>query len=156
MPFYDDEYPTCSETYATLRFYHEQGSPEVVTETLQIGPTTHQTVGNLRKGGSKVRLSGWFLCSKGELESNDARRHVDWILNRVKGLENEVRALQSDGWRADIICFWLSVGHGGPILDPTQMEKLSRFELSCGFDVYFDRDNSATKADRVGGKIEEV
>ena len=93
--------------------------------------------------GREVRrpISGWFLCSKGEVESKDVRRHIDWILDRIRGLENGIESLHREGWRSDINCYWLSIGHGGPMLDPPQMTDLAKLNLTCGFDVYTN-DNS--------------
>ncbi len=140
---YDDDYPTCAETFATLRFYHADGSPETVTETLGIAPSKSQVRGTNVFSDKQVRrpISGWFLCSKGEVESKDVRRHIDWILDRIRGLESGFERLQSEGWRTDISCYWLGIGHGGPMLDPSQMADLAKLNLECGFDVY-SRDDS--------------
>ena len=132
MNSYDDNYPTCQETFATLRFYNEIESPEVITKTLGIKPTESQTT-------EERKLSGWFLSSKTNIESKDVRRHIDWILDHISGLEPKFIQLQTDGWRADINCFWVSIGYGGPMLDPSQMERLSKFKLTCGFDVYVNK-----------------
>ena len=132
MNSYDDNYPTCEETFATLRFYNGTESPEVITNTLGIKPTKSQST-------EEKKLSGWFLRSKNNVDSKDVRRHIDWILDQISELESEVIQLQTDGWHADINCYWVSIGHGGPVLDPSQMERLSKFKLTCGFDVYVNK-----------------
>ena len=53
---YDDEYPTCENTYATLRIYHEE--PEVITQTLKIEPTS------IIKKGKSVKLITLALYPK--------------------------------------------------------------------------------------------
>ena len=40
-----------------------------------------------------------------------------------------------------IDCVWRSLaGHGGPVLWPEQMKKMSRLNLECSFDIYFVND----------------
>ena len=147
MRTYDDDYPTCVETFATLRFYHGDSSPDAVTEVLKIPPSKSQVKGMNIFNGREVRrpISGWFLCSKGEIESKDVRRHIEWIIDRIRGLESRIASLHNQGWRSDINCYWLSIGHGGPMLDPPQMADLAKLHLTCGFDVY-SNDNSEQDA----------
>lgn len=149
MRTYDDDYPTCVETFATLRFYHTDSSPDAVTEALDVPPSKFQVNGMNIFNGMEVRrpISGWFLCSKGEVESKDVRRHVDWIIDQIRGSESRIESLHNQGWRSDINCYWLSIGHGGPMLDPPQMADLAKLNLTCGFDVY-SNDNSEQDADR--------
>jgi hypothetical protein len=132
MNSYDDNYPTCSETFATLRFYHESESPHVITDSLGINPSKTQSV-------PEKKISGWFLRTKDHVESKDVRRHIDWILEKLSGSEAKVIQLQKNGWRADVNCYWVSIGQGGPMLNPDQMEHLSKFKLTCGFDIYMNK-----------------
>ena len=115
MEGYDDDYPTCADTFATLRFYHEACTPDAVTEALGISPSRTQAKGQNTVNGKQVqrRVSGWFLCSRDEVQSKDIRRHIDWILDQVSELRNEFVRLNQEGWRSDISCYWLSHGHGG-------------------------------------------
>lgn len=139
MRTYDDDYPTCLETYATLRGYHAEAAPEAVTEELGIQPSRSQLKGVQLMDGRQVcrPISGWFLRSKGAVESRDARRHIDWLLDQLSGLKSRLTALENQGWRLDIHCYWVSGGQGGPMLDPSQMAELARLNLTCGFDVYW-------------------
>ena len=139
MPDYDDEYPTCDRTFATLRFYHDTEPPESVTKTLGLSPTKTQTAGDQRpRSKSVIKQSGWFLRSEDHVDSRDTRRHIDWILELLEPKSSEVQNLQADGWEGDFFCFWLGHGHGGPTLDPYQLQRLAILNLSCGFDVYHD------------------
>jgi len=88
--------------------------------------------------GYKVRVGGWFLSSKGQIESKDVRRHIDWILEQFAGSYEELRQLQAEGYRIDIFCYWLSrSGHGGPTLGPLTMRRLAEANLQLGLDIYF-------------------
>ncbi|MCB9870150.1 MAG: DUF4279 domain-containing protein [Planctomycetes bacterium] len=83
-------------------------------------------------------LHGWFLSSETHVESRDARRHLDWLLDQLEPASTPLHQLIRDGANADVSCYWLSVGgHGGPALSPSQMLRLGRLELCCWFDVYF-------------------
>ena len=125
---YDDAYETCRETYATLLIYHV--APDVVSTMLGLTPTSTVT------RGETSRIDGWFLTSRGTVDSKDARRHVDWILNMLRG--DEVAKLRSLGADARISCYWVSkYKHGGPIVSPAQAEKLGALGLDLGFDIYF-------------------
>lgn len=146
MPTHDEEYPTCIRTFATLRFYHDDASPDAVTRALGLFPTEFQKKGVQKKGENVRRgkvvhraLSGCFLRSKGEVESRDVRCHIDWILDRLDGKGAAIANLHVQGWRSDVFCFWLGIGSGGPMLDPAQMGRLSELDLPCGFDVYAEK-----------------
>lgn len=143
MRTYDDDYPTCVKTFATLRFYHKEDSPEAVTEELGISPSKSQVKGMNFVNGRKVRrlISAWFLTTKSKVESKDARKHIDWILDQVRELECEIENLHREGWRADLNVYWVSIGHGGPMLDPEQMRDLAKLNLRCGFALYSSADS---------------
>jgi len=132
------DYPTCERTYATLRIYPESLDPDEVTKRLRIEPTDWQRRGESRKLGSRPpKLHGWFLSSDGEVESRDVRLHLDWLLSRIAPQADAILALQRDGCRMDVSCYWVSAsGHGGPSVLPVQMGELARLGLELWFDVY--------------------
>lgn len=130
---YDDAYASCDKTYATLRIYTGEQSPQSVSAALGIHPTKL-----LLKDESRARLNGWLLSSEGVVESRDVRRHVDWIIEQISGVETALLELQQQPnvWM-DVFCYWLSSqGQGGPSLNPKQMECLARLNLKIGFDCY--------------------
>ncbi len=134
---YNDLYPTCEETYATLRIYPDALDPDEVTERLGVTPTKVQRVGD-KRGSYTCDLNGWFLCSNGQVHSRDSRRHIDWILDQVESCAEELENIRKSGGRADISCSWLSAsGHGGPTVSPHQSNRLAALGLDCWFDVYF-------------------
>jgi hypothetical protein len=139
---YNDDYPTCSRTYATLRIYPETLDPVELTGRLGIEPSIWQRRGELvNPNAGKPRtfeLHGWFLYSKDSVDSKDLRRHVDWLLAILTPKGEILRSLQNEGCRMDVCCLWDSKsGHGGPTLWPQQMAELARLNLKLWFDVYF-------------------
>jgi hypothetical protein len=133
---YNDGYPTCSSTYATLRIYPGSVPPDEVTTRLGLVPSSTQ-IAETRPPGVKGRPTGWFLTSKGVVESRDIRRHLDWILDQIVDKSSVIDALRGDGAHADISCYWVTAsGHGGPSLWPTQMAVLASLGLEVWFDVY--------------------
>ena len=110
---YIDDYATCAATYAALRIFTGRMEPELVTTALHVNPTKSRWEG---EGGA--RLNGWFLSSKGRIDSRDVRRHVDWLLEMVGNKRRELLSLQSQvGVWMDVFCYWRSTqGHGGPCL----------------------------------------
>jgi len=140
---YDDSYGTCERTDAKLRIYSGAMVPEEVTNRLKIKPTWTQTVGETFRNSLEreriASINGWFLSSEGMVSSLDLRRHLDWLLERLIPAKQELLELQKlSGVSMDISCIWWSAyGHGGPILWPEQMSRMSELNLECGFDLYF-------------------
>jgi hypothetical protein len=141
------DYSTCERTYATLRIYPKSLDPSDVTARLGIEPSHWQRRGESRKlGDPLVKLHGWFLTSEGAVESHDVRRHLDWLLLHLVPRTDAVLALQADGCRMDVSCYWLSAsGHGGPSVRPAQMGEFARLGLELWFDVYFQADRTANQ-----------
>ena len=134
---YDDNYPTCKKTYATLRIYHDALEPEVVSSRLVLEPSKSQRKGQTLGPNRVARLGGWFLSSQDQVNSKDVRRHIAWILDHMAGSKDEFLKLQDEGYETDLFCYWLSAsGHGGPELDPELMQRLVSLRLPIGFDVY--------------------
>ena len=79
------------------------------------------------------------LSSEGIINSLDARRHLDWLLDKIEPLSDNLIELQKreeiEMW---ITCVWWSAhGHGGPMFWPIQLQKLGKlgleFEIDCAF-----------------------
>jgi hypothetical protein len=136
---YDDKYPTCVETFAWFRVMGESLDPDTVTARLKVPPTRTQNRGALPQAGSKYpyKYSGWFLESQGWVQSLDARRHLDWLLDRLQGCEEALVQLKAEGNLVDVCVRWDSVGHGGPALSPKQMNQLGALGVTLWFDIYF-------------------
>jgi hypothetical protein len=141
---FNDDYATCAKTFARLRIYRNDLEPEKVTALLGLRPTESQKKGELWENGStqkQYKLGGWFLSSEFSSESRDVRRHLHWLLGKIKSKEKQLKKLQHEGCRMDISCYWVSVsGHGGPTLSPKIMRELSDLNIEVWFDVYFFSD----------------
>ncbi len=136
MTEYNDDYPTCSSTYATLRIYPGDVPLDDITSRLNVTPTSTQAAEERPPGATNLP-AGWFLDSKGNVESRDIRRHLDWILDQIADKSDAFDALRDAGVQADISCYWATAsGHGGPSLWPAQMVILGSLGLEIWFDVY--------------------
>lgn len=137
---YDDNYPTCIETYATLRVFGEAVELDDVSRMLASTPTRTQRKGQPLREGAKTsaKLSGWFLETRAVIQSKDSRRHLDSLLDILKPKVLEIQEMQARGMEIDICCFWLSVGQGGPTIGPEQSKVLGALGIEVWFDIYFD------------------
>ena len=136
---YDDDYATCVKTFAWLRVMSEGLEPDDVTAILGLTPSRVQRRGELPRPTAKRPLEkgGWFLESVDHVESRDARRHLDWLLERLRDKADAIAQLKAQGNLVDLCIRWDSVGHGGPTLDPRQMTELGALDVELWFDVYF-------------------
>ena len=138
MTMYDDKYESCEETYATLRIFPKEISPEEVTNRLSLSPTSVQRKGEVRKSGYVVKLDGWFLESENAVQSKDVQRHIVWIVNQILPKKDALLELQGTGCDMNIFCYWSSAGgQGGPTLSPSTMRNLADLRLEVSFDCYF-------------------
>jgi hypothetical protein len=146
---YDDDYGTCKGTYASLLIYPVRTDPEAITGRLGIEPSYWQRKGDPMSDGRRrppevAEIDLWSLSTRGRLESRDSRRHVDWLLDQVDGKAMVLRALQEEGARMGVSCYWLSrSGQGGPTISPGQMRRLGALNIELWFDVYFAGDEAA-------------
>lgn len=130
---YNDTYETCYETFATLSIYTKETLPEIVTTLLEITPSKIIVKGQTRKNC----VNAWFLYSEKNVDSKDLRRHIDWLLEKIYPKKGLINILIEKGFRVEISCFWSSnQGHGGPILWPTQLQKIADLNLELNFDFY--------------------
>lgn len=53
------------------------------------------------------------------------------------GKSTVLAELMAEGNTVDVCCKWDSVGQGGPLLSPPQLEGLAELGLDFWFDVYF-------------------
>ncbi len=137
LTMYDDDYPACKATYATLRIYNDELEPDVVSKRLALTPSESQKRGQPLGPNRVAPLGGWFLSSQDKVISKDVRRHVAWLLDQMVGREDQFLKLQDEGYETDIFCYWLSAsGHGGPQIDPALMQRLVSLRLVISFDVY--------------------
>jgi hypothetical protein len=140
---YDDTYSTCSETFVSLRVLPGELGVPSVSSALGLEPTqaqVHRPRAESQSGRATAAVpAGWFLSSKGLVESKDVRRHLDWLLDQLIPKAEALQRLRSRGAIIDVSCYWVSAhGHGGPALSAAQSAKLATLELDLWFDVYCD------------------
>lgn len=149
---YRDDYPTCAKTYATLIIAHEDLDPALVTGELLIEPSRAWRRGEPRNPRSSrpaiARIGEWRLSTQDRLQSQDVRRHVDWILDQVEPQTEALQGLQAQGYTTEIACYWLSAsGHGGPTLSPGTLSRLGGLGLTIWFDFYYLPDEEVKGGD---------
>ncbi|MBI1384181.1 MAG: DUF4279 domain-containing protein [Rhizobiales bacterium] len=134
---YDDAYPTCRETFATFRVItcaHDRAR----IDASMAGITATKVVERTSTGHL-----AWLCRTRGQVDSRDVRRHVDWLLDLVEPRSAALANLAGEGAEIDIFCYWLSAsGHGGPTLSPAQLRRLAALGIEIAFDVYFDDEPS--------------
>lgn len=140
---YNDRYPTCERTYAALLVYPEVLNPTAISERLRLVPTQLSVKGvDEATPSGRVRpapKSLWALSSEGQVDSLDLRRHLDWLIEKLMPVKQQVLELQLvPGTRMNINCIWWSAhGTGGPALWPEQMAAIAELGLECAFDISF-------------------
>lgn len=134
---FDDEYPTCEETYATLRVFSDQLNPDEIAQLLGLEATDSFARGQPFGPGRVRRNSGWFLSTRNRVVSRDSRRHLAWLLDSLRLKAAPLKKLRETGAEIDISCYYLSSGQGGPTMSAVQMAELGSLGLDLWWDVYF-------------------
>ena len=80
---------------AVLLIYSAERSVGEITDFLGIKPTPRRG-GRLRTDSMRRPLppTGWFLSSKGEVDSGDVVDHLDWLIRRLANVETRLLELQ--------------------------------------------------------------
>ncbi|MDB6056127.1 MAG: hypothetical protein JWN25_3650 [Verrucomicrobiales bacterium] len=140
---YNDSYPTCLETYSTLRIFSDHIQPDEIGGLLNIQPTSSFIKGEPHSKGNRLfrKANGWFYTTKKLSTSRDTRRHLDLLLELLKGKLGAVKQLQAKGCKMDIMAYYVSTGQGGPCLMPQQMLQLGKLGIGIGWDVYFRKES---------------
>ena len=144
---YNDAYETCERVAVQLLIYPGDLHPDRITKWLQVAPSQTQILGqqiaNSLGRTRTVGLNGWFLSSENEVQSMDLRRHLDWLVERLRGCHESLERLQAEpGVKMGVKCIWWSAhGQGGPTLWPEQMQGLADLNLECSFDIGFYGDD---------------
>jgi len=144
---YNDNCETCERTVVELRVYSEKLTPAAMSRILGLSPTVGATKGELLKSGSRQRLgpvNSWILSSELKVDSKDARRHLDWLLDQLLPVADALRALgQNPQITLFVTCIWWSAfGGGGPIFWPEQLQRLGELGLELEIDFAFFGDDS--------------
>jgi hypothetical protein len=138
---FDDD-AGCLRTYATLRIYSGDIAPNEISEILGLKPSRVWSKGSTETATPR-KQNGWFLTSRGEVESLDTKRHVDFILNQLADNKSYIAGLTAQGLQVDIMCLWQSANksEGGPSLLPTQMLLLAEMGIAIAWNIYVDNNS---------------
>ena len=145
VPHYVDNYGTCERTLAELRIYSDVVTPTEMSRRLGLKPSSNVEKGKVlsatRTGRPHVgQTNSWILSSDGKVESRDARRHLDWLLDQLEPAKAELLVLQDTSEvQMHVTCIWWSAfGHGGPMFWPNELSRISALNLELEVDfAYF-------------------
>lgn len=117
--------------HACLRIYPGAMSPDDVTDRLGVTPTRVLRLGQAwvtaRKTISYHKVNGWFLSSKGVLDSTDISEHLEWLLARIEPASNALDALMDEpDVRMDVYC--TVEGKRRAVSCPILADHIRRFE----------------------------
>lgn len=136
---FDDEYPTCKETYATLRVFSQTLMAADITDVLGLLPSESFSKGEAYGNQQLVRReTGWLLTSRESVNSRDTKRHVAWVVEKLMFKGESMQALKKLEAEVDVSCYYLSIGQGGPSISAELMLELGKLEIDVWWDVYFD------------------
>jgi hypothetical protein len=141
---YNDTYETCERTIVELRIYSDSLVPAEISKCLSMTPSTSVTKGQLliSRSGDRQRVgkvNSWILSSEQHINSKDARRHLDWLLDQISEVKSALGELHSSGKvTLYVVCIWWSAfGNGGPRFWPRQLQRLGELELELEIDCAF-------------------
>ena len=140
---YYDDYPTCTETFSTLRIFSTRLDPTQLTAELGVTPTRSFRMGESHAKGLVRKAHGWLYSTQSLVDSRDSGRHIDMLLRLLEGKNSNLKSLRQNGCDIDIVTFWGSIGQGGPALHPEQMLKLGSLGLFMWWEVYFEGPDEA-------------
>jgi len=127
-----------SRTFATFRLIGKDLDPDTATSLLGLNPTRMFRRGD-KRGESKVWLHGyWEICSQDVVKTTDLAVHIEWLLEKLEPVREQLGSLIKGEVKADIDCFFESLtGHGGPTFSPRLLARIASLNLELGLDIYF-------------------
>jgi hypothetical protein len=128
---------SCLETYATLRIFSADLTPDVISERLGVAATEAIPRDPASKYKVRREANFWGWSTEGRVESTDNQLHVRAILAMLEGKAPLLRALRASGCEIDVSNYWVSNGQGGPNLEASDLDGLSSLSLPIWWDVYF-------------------
>jgi hypothetical protein len=134
----ENDEPEDDRIYVTLRVYHDDLDADHVGRLLGLSPThLHRKDHPYRRGGRLLAPTGaWFFGSKDAIHSNDFEDHIRWLLDRLEGKGEAIGRLRSDGYQAEVSCYWLHLDDRNFIIRPAIIRRLVELDLTVWIDVY--------------------
>ncbi|MCC6192133.1 MAG: DUF4279 domain-containing protein [Anaerolineales bacterium] len=127
-----------SRTFATFRLIGKDVDPDAASNMLGLTPSRAFRKGDPR-GESKTWPHGlWTITSQHAVDSTDLARHIEWLLDQLEPVRDQLESLRDGDVKADIDCFFESLtGHGGPTFGPQLLARIASLDLELGLDIYF-------------------
>lgn len=137
LPEFIHDFASCKRCYATLCIYHPIISPDEVSKILLVQPSRQKKVGEKLRGDETIQINGWFLCTRGQINSRDIRAHIWNLIENLGEKNNALKRIADLGHEIKISCYWESAsGNGGPLLDTKTMAALSLLQIELEFDIW--------------------
>jgi hypothetical protein len=128
----------CSYTDACFRIWGRHLDARDVTARLGIIPSTSFQRGDPGGPNGPWRRGHWSITTREEGLSCDSQLHIEWLLDRLDPVREELLAIISEpGIQADIRCYWESVtGHDGPGFSSSFFRRFAAFNLGLGITLF--------------------
>lgn len=137
---YQDENLHISQLYVDLIIEPEFHSQKV-TEILGIEPSKVCIKGETKISQYSKKMAPnhmWLLSTEGKVESNEPRRHIDWIMTQLKGKEKAFQELDKLGVKSYVrCCCFMGNANVGLHLSPKQMRELLKYNLEVYWDTFW-------------------
>jgi hypothetical protein len=143
-----DENPNCEETYATSRCVGVRLEPSAISDALGLTPDFacykgeefHSKAGILQRG-----IGVWYIESRNKVVSTSVERHILYLLDNLEPrMQSLLMVMEGFGLETEIFCKWVSAsGHGGPVISPETMRRISALRAYLTFDFYGPYDDEA-------------
>jgi hypothetical protein len=149
----NDSDPFCVFTWVAFCIYGID--PDLVTNKLGIKPTSGQKKGVSSRlpNGNKITgvVNSWILSSKNYVSSKDIRRHLNWVLDKIEPVIEDLKALQNlPDIKMVISGNYLSKEEGGGSIAiwPEQMRIMAEANLEFSIEMLFSgkEDNESGQA----------
>ena len=128
----------CTGTFATLRIFSRDISPDIIGKMLAITASEMMPIEPNSRYKPRREFNLWSWSTEGKINSVDNLEHVWKIIDLLNDKENVLANLREKGCSMDIFCYWDSTGQGGPHLDINTMESLLKLGLEISWDIYFE------------------
>lgn len=136
----NDEISTYSKAHTSFRLPHDRLALQRITNFLGIEPGWKQTKGRpvtKRTGSTQLPEIGvWLVSTKDAIILNIYSIDSYLIIIQLKGKNETLKRIQSEGIQTDIFCYRLSADRqGGPTLSSAIMGRLGGLEAEIGLEI---------------------
>lgn len=136
-----EENPNCLRTHVTFRLAGADLNPAQVSSLLELEPSEAFARGEQVDILTQPAQTGiWSLSTQDLLSSTSPEKHLEFLLDRLEPAATRLLELvNAQALQVDFFCYWLSAtGHGGPVLSPDILRRISNLGAVLGLDIYFD------------------